>query len=94
LSWRAEAGEDGVMVKARKRSKSPKLGRQDRWPSDYGIRDRERNSSEKRNTSENRAAKQDGSWAPGEKGQGREGRSKGYSGSAGEGPSGPERKKS
>jgi hypothetical protein len=78
------------MVKARKHGKSPKLGRQDRWPSDYGVRDRQRD------TSEERATKQDGSWAPGEKGQGREGRSKGYGGSAGEGtgPSGPARKKS
>jgi hypothetical protein len=78
------------MVKKTKRSKSPRLGRQDRWPSDYGVRDRERDASQEQ------AAKQDGSWVPGEKGQGREGRSKGYGGSAGEGtgPSGPDRKKS
>jgi hypothetical protein len=78
------------MVKKTKRSKSPKLGRQDRWPSDYGVRDRERDAAQ------DQAAKRDGSWAPGDKGQGREGRSKGYGGSAGEGTgaSGPDRKKS
>jgi hypothetical protein len=77
------------MVKERRRSRSPKLGRQDRWPSDYGVRDAERE------TSKDQAAGQDGSWAPGDKGQGREGRSKGYGGSAGQGtgPSGPDRKK-
>jgi DNA invertase Pin-like site-specific DNA recombinase len=36
------------MVKQSKRSKSPKLGGQDRWPSDYGVRDRERDPSQDR----------------------------------------------
>jgi hypothetical protein len=71
-----------------KRQTKPKdqLGRADRYPSDYGVRDREREEQDK--------AKKDKSWVPGDKGQGREGFSKGYGGSEGKGtgPSGPERK--
>jgi hypothetical protein len=61
-----------------------KIGRSDRYPSDYGVRDRERQGDEE----------EYGSWVPGDKGQGREGHSKGYGGSGGTGtgPSGPERK--
>jgi hypothetical protein len=57
-----------------------KLGKSDRYPSDYGLRDREEEEA--------------GSWVPGDKGQGREGLSKGYGGSAGKGTgkSGPDRK--
>ena len=52
-----------------------KLGRSDRYPSDYGVRDKE-----------------DASRQPGDKGQGREGLSKGYGGSGGNGTaSGPQR---
>lgn len=47
-----------------------KLGKSDRYPSDYGIRDKE-----------------DASWQRGDKGQGREGLSKGYGGSGGKGTS-------
>ena len=74
------------MAKAQKRSKTPKLGRKDRWPSDYGVRDAEREGTE------DRAAEQDGTWTPGEKGHGGEGRSKGYGGSGGKGTgrSGPD----
>jgi hypothetical protein len=64
---------------AKKRAKpEEKLG-----PSDCGVRD-----------DENEEREQHGSWAPGEKGQGREGHSKGYGGSGGKGTgrSGPERK--
>ena len=70
---------------ARKAKTKTKLGRPDRYPSDYGVRDRER---------EDKEAKKNKSWAPGDKGQGREGFSKGYGGSGGKGtgPSGPERK--
>ena len=69
----------------RKASRKPELGRSDRYPSDYGVRDlEEREKTETKNKS----------WSPGDKGQGREGYSKGYGGSEGEGtgPSGPERK--
>jgi hypothetical protein len=61
--------------------KKSKLGRTDRYPSDYGARERENKSKDK-------------SWSPGDKGQGREGFSKGYGGSGGKdtGSSGPERK--
>ena len=74
------------MASKHPRAKKPTLGRRDRYPSDYGFRDRE-----------NEARKEDGknrSWTPGNKGQGGEGHSKGYGGSAGKGtgPSGPERK--
>jgi len=57
-------------------SRRRKLGKSDRYPSDYGVRDRE-----------------DASWQPGDKGQGREGLSKGYGGSGddGTGASGPQR---
>jgi hypothetical protein len=63
------------------------VGRSDRYPSDYGVRDLE---AEK----EKKPAKNK-SWSPGDNGQGREGYSKGYGGSGGEGtgPSGPDRKK-
>jgi hypothetical protein len=73
------------MVRGQKRSKAPKLGKKDRWPSDYGVRDAEREGSED-------GGKQDGTWTPGEKGHGGEGRSKGYGGSGGKGTgrSGPD----
>jgi hypothetical protein len=66
-------------------SKKPKLGRSDRYPSDYGVRDRD----------ERNKKATDKSWSPGDKGQGREGYSKGYGGSGGKGTgaSGPQRKK-
>jgi hypothetical protein len=47
---------------------TPKLGRKDRYPSDYGVRDAEEAKAKK---SKNR------SWSHEDKGQGREGRSKG-----------------
>jgi hypothetical protein len=61
-----------------------KLGRSNRYPSDYGARDREQEEDEDKR----------GSWVRGDKGQGREGHSKGYGGSGGKGTgaSGPERK--
>ena len=64
----------------------PKVGRSDRYPSDYGVRDEEAAKKDK-------AANK--SWSAGDKGQGREGYSKGYGGSSGEGtgPSGPDSKK-
>jgi hypothetical protein len=65
------------MVRQVKRAKSPKLGKQDRWPSDYGVRDRERDGSE------GRAAEQDRSRGPGAKGH--QGRGKGSQSRAGEG---------
>ncbi len=73
------------MTAARKRARK-KLGRQDRWPSDYGVRD------EQDGRAPDGAGQDPRSWAPGEKGQGREGRNKGYGGSGGDGsgPSGPE----
>ena len=49
-----------------------KLGKSDRYPSEYALRDREEEEA--------------GSWVPGDKGQGREGLSKGS------GKSGPDRK--
>jgi hypothetical protein len=64
-------------------------GRTDRYPSDYGVRDRDDDPPEDTNkTSEHKG------WVPGDKGQGREGHSKGCGGSGGDGtgPSGPERK--
>ena len=70
---------------ARKEAPKSKLGRSDRHPSDYGTeRDEGGDRSEGR------------SWSPGDKGQGREGYSKGYGGSGGKGTgaSGPDRKKS
>jgi hypothetical protein len=65
---------------------TPKVGRKDRYPSDYGGRDK----AERETRAKNR------SWSSGDKGQGREGHSKGYGGSGGRGtgPSGPEEKKS
>ena len=36
-----------AMVRQVKRAKSPRLGRQDRWPSDYGVRDAEQNASKR-----------------------------------------------
>jgi len=68
-------------VKKQQRRSQEKLGRTDRYPSDYGVRDREQ-------------AEEHGSWVPGDKGQGREGQSKGYGGGGrkGTGSSGPERK--
>jgi hypothetical protein len=61
-----------------------KHGRSDRNPSDYGVRDRDNGEQPTPNKS----------WSPGDKGQGREGYSKGYGGSAGKGTgaSGPDRK--
>jgi hypothetical protein len=51
-----------------------KVGRSDRYPSDYGVRDHE-----------NDEKKHERSWVPGNKGQGREDHSKGYGGSGGKG---------
>jgi hypothetical protein len=71
---------------ARKEAPKSKLGRSDRYPSDYGMRERDEGGDQS-----------DGkSWSPGDKGQGREGYSKGYGGSGGKGTgaSGPDRKKS
>jgi hypothetical protein len=60
-----------------------KAGRSDRYPSDYGERDRQEAECHK-----------DKSWTAGDAGQGREGYSKGYGGSGGKGTgrSGPDRK--
>jgi hypothetical protein len=71
-------------MKKRRRKSEEKLGRSDRYPSDYGVRDREQEEYGEEN----------GSWVPGDKGQGREGHSKGYGGGGrkGTGASGPERK--
>ena len=71
-------------MKKQQRRSQEKLGRTDRYPSDYGVRDREQEKS----------AEEHGSWVPGDKGQGREGHSKGYGGGGrkGTGSSGPERK--
>jgi hypothetical protein len=64
-----------------------KVGRKDRYPSDYGVRDAEESKARKT---------KDRNWLPGDKGPGREGHSKGYGGSSGRGtgPSGPEKEKS
>jgi|RhiMethySRZTD1v2_1073278.scaffolds.fasta_scaffold1665687_1 hypothetical protein len=70
------------MVTAQKRSKAPKLGKQDRWPSDYGVRDAEHKRTD------DGATEEDGSWTHGEKGHGGEGRSKGYGGRGGKGRGG------
>jgi hypothetical protein len=66
-------------------AKKGKLGRSDRYPSDYGVREQEEQNKESK----------DKSWSPGDKAQGREGYSKGYGGSGGEGTraAGPDRKK-
>lgn len=73
-----------VAKKKRKPVKRRELGASDRYPSDYGVRTREDRKSER--PPKNR------SWVPGDKGQGREGLSKGYGGSGGRGTgaSGPE----
>ena len=78
------------MPQDRKREKvsaPSKVGRTDRYPSDYGVRDRE---EQEKASKEGR----DRSWVPGDKGQGREGLRKGYGGSGGHGTgsSGPGRK--
>ena len=64
----------------------PQIGRSDHYPADYGVRDRD--DAEKKRTKNK-------SWEQGDKGQGREGLSKGYGGSEGEGTgaSGPDEKK-
>jgi hypothetical protein len=55
------------MAKARKAKKTSALGRQARWPSDYGVRQSE---------DEARQAEQEGSWLSGEQGPGREAEAK------------------
>ena len=69
----------------RAKSSKAKVGRTDRYPSDYGVRDRDAAAQGEKGKS----------WSPGDKGQGREGYSKGYGGSRGKGTgaSGPDRKK-
>jgi hypothetical protein len=77
-------GDFSVPVRKQSRlTDTAKVGRKDRYPSDYGVRDAEEANTRK---AKNR------SWSPGDKGQGREGHSKGYGGSGGRGtgPSGPE----
>jgi hypothetical protein len=71
------------MNKRRRRARE-ELGRSDRYPSDYGVRDREQKAN----------AEENGSWVPSDKRQVREGHSKGYGGGGrkGTGASGPERK--
>jgi hypothetical protein len=71
-------------MKKRGKKSAERLGRTDRYPRDYGVRDREQQEY----------ADEKGSGVPGDKGQGREGHSKGYGGSGrkGTGASGPERK--
>jgi hypothetical protein len=71
------------MTKRRRKSEQ-KLGRTDRYPSDYGVRDREQGEN----------AEENNKRVPGEEGKGREGHSKGCGGSGqrGTGTSGPERK--
>jgi hypothetical protein len=70
---------------ARKEAPKSKLGRSDRYPSDYGMRERDEGGDRSEGKS----------WSPGDKGQGREGYSKGYGGSGGKGTgaSGPDRRK-
>jgi hypothetical protein len=60
-----------------------KVGRKDHHPSDYEV---PQEKDAKTNKTKNR------SWTSGDKGQGRDGTSKGYGGSGGKGtgPSGPE----
>ena len=72
------------MRKQRTKGKD-QLGRNDRYPSDYGVRGRDQEEQKDEN----------GSWVAGDRGQGREGQSKGYGGSGGKGtgPSGPQSKK-
>ena len=69
------------MVRQVKRAKSPRLGRQDRWPSDYGVRDAELNVTKRG------AENQYGGWGLGAKREGREGRGKGERGSQAAAPS-------
>lgn len=78
------------MPQQRKKTKaSPraKLARGERHPRAYATRDRKEMEKPAKE-------KADRSWVPGDKGQGREGLSKGYGGSAGKGTgaSGPEKK--
>jgi hypothetical protein len=63
---------------------TPTVGRKDRGPTGNSVREDEEAGAKK---SSNR------SWSPGDKGQGREGHSKGYGGSGGRGtgPSAPEK---
>jgi len=65
-----------VQMAKRQTKPKDKLGRSDRYPSDYGVRDSEREDKEEPKKK---------SWVPGDKGQGREGFSKGYGGSEGKG---------
>jgi hypothetical protein len=76
-------------VVVRKKSRlidNAKAGRTDRCPTDYGAREQEKSGAKR--SAKNR------SWEAGDRGQGREGLSKGYGGSGGRGtgPSGPEKK--
>jgi hypothetical protein len=84
----AKAKESFAEEKTMAKKKDARLGKQDRWPSDYGKRDAQEGNTKTRPQAKNR------SWTPGDKGQGREGLSKGYGGSGddGTGPSGPESK--
>ncbi len=78
------------MVRKQKRAKVPKLGKQDRWPSDYGVRDTAPEATA------DRATQNDEGWTRDEKGHGGEGQSKGFGGSGGQakGRSGPDPKAS
>ena len=71
-------------MKKRRRKPEERLGRSDRYPSDYGVRDREQEER----------AEDNGTWIPGDKGKAGEGHSKGYGGSGRKitGASGSERK--
>ena len=74
-----------MVVAAGKQSRltdTVKVGRKDRNPSDVARDQSDRKAGKAKNRS----------WSPGDKGQGGEGHSKGYGGSAGRGigPSGPE----
>jgi hypothetical protein len=57
------------MVKATKRPRGAKLGKQDRWPSDYGVRDAERQGSQREGTAP-KHAQGAAENAPGRKGRG------------------------
>jgi len=76
------------MVKKTRPAKAAKLGKQDRWPSDYGVRDAERQRAQGEGT----APKLGG--GPAEKGPGRKGRSSGGRDRASESraSAGPDRK--
>jgi hypothetical protein len=52
---------------ARKEAPKSKLGRSDRYPSDYGMRERDEGGDRSEGKS----------WSPGDKGQGREGKGRG-----------------